>query len=335
LRLQARRRIRGLLVVPGFLVATSVSASASGGFADPSPNLVFQLQKQNRAHPWLRVATDSSRWTLEVRRIDELGLDGLISRSSDPRLPDRIPWREIQRIDEVETRAHRGRVLGFLLLGAAGAGLGNALGAPKHEGGRQSLLGLAVFGSLGAWQGGRIGERFVRERPWYVAAVAPVAPPSAQELPRNLPPQRPPPSPRVLLACERIGRADLIRVQGDFGRFQGFASVVGPQGMDGLRSETIRGGFATQAVPKGLVTWDRIHRVEKRGSSMGKGAVIGGVAIGCLGGAVAAAAVTVADGSETPGTAFFEGLVVTGAVGAVLGGLIGAAIPGWHLVYRR
>ena len=88
-------------------------------------------------------------------------------------------------------------------------------------------------------------------------------------------------------------------------------------------------------MPTGLVTWDRIHRVEKRGRSVGKGALFGGVLIGCFGGMVGAAATTVANGAETPSTAFVEGFLAGGAVGAGLGALVGAAIPGWHLVYRR
>jgi hypothetical protein len=171
----------------------------------------------------------------------------------------------------------------------------------------------------------------VRERPWYVAAVAP---PNAVELPQTSLPVRSPSSPRVLRACEQIDPSNLIRMRGDFGRFQGFAGVVGPEGMDGLRSEMNGSGSATGAVTTGLVTLDRIHRVEKHGHSIGKGALFGGVLIGCLGGMVGAAA-TRSRTEPRHGTAFFEGVLAGGAVGAGLGGLIGAAIPGWHLVYRR
>src|SRR5689334_19142552 len=41
------------------------------------------------------------------------------------------------------------------------------------------------------------------------------------------------PPPSVLRACARIRRYDLIRLHGDFGEFQGFASAIGPEGVDG------------------------------------------------------------------------------------------------------
>jgi hypothetical protein len=85
----------------------------------------------------------------------------------------------------------------------------------------------------------------------------------------------------------------------------------------------------------GLVPWSRIHSVDLRGGSAAKGAVAGGVLLGTLGGMVGAAAVSVAQGSETSSTAFVEGALFGGACGAVLGGLIGAAIPSWHRVYGR
>jgi hypothetical protein len=210
------------------------------------------------------------------------------------------------------------------------------------------LLGLAAFGALGAWQGGRLGQRFVHERSWYAASPAAAflpdasaasaettiasRPPESAETQQGATLSRLSTSPDVLRACSRIGRDDLIRVRGDFGEFQGFANVVGPQGMDGLRT---RRANAAGSVPTGLVPWDRIRRVDKRGRSLRNGALVGGALFGILGGMVAAAAVTVANGSETPGTAFVEGALVSGAVGAGLGGLIGAAFPGWHRIYGR
>jgi hypothetical protein len=347
--------ICGFLLVPALLTAAPTPAAVSSGFNEPTPNLLFQLQKQNREHPWLRVATDSARLTLRARRIDETGLGDLSSRRDDPPPPARIAWRTIARIDEITTRERQGRVSGFLLAGLAGAILGNMIGASDGKGKSDGLIGLVTFGSVGAWQGGRFGLRFEQERPWYVAApapapiagAAPVASALAETTLASAPQQesrearpaavttRAPASAGVLRACSRIGRNNLIRMRGDFGEFQGFAAVVGPQGMEGLRTELKRNGRAAGSAPAGLVTWDRIDRVEVRGGSARKGAVAGGLILGTLGGLVGAAAVAVADGTESSSTAFVEGALVGGACGAVLGGLLCAAIPGWHLVYRR
>src|SRR5207247_1272734 len=121
----------------------------------PSPNLLFQLEKQNRSRPWLRITTDSVRLALRVHGIDQQGLRGFMAPEGilPPREP--ITWDEIERIDEVVTRAHAGSVTGAIAIGLAGAGLGNMIGASENRGGRYALVGLAAFGSLGGWLGGR------------------------------------------------------------------------------------------------------------------------------------------------------------------------------------
>jgi hypothetical protein len=322
------------------LVAAPLPARSEEGFTAPPPNLLFQLQKQNRQKPWLRVTADSARRTVRAGRIDELGLADLSLREPGPSPPDRIAWRSISRIDEVRTREGRGRRLGFLLAGLAGAGLGNMIGAANSEGGHDALLGLLVFGSLGAWQGGRIGARFERESPWYVGTPAPagttLATPAADD--GGTPPSLAAPSelrasPRVLATCSRIGPEDLIRLRGDFGEFQGFVGVAGPQGVEGLRTSRKSSGVTADSL--GLIPWSRIHSVDMRGGSAAKGAVAGGVLLGTLGGMAGAAAVSVAEGSETTSAALVEGALFGGACGALLGGLIGAAIPSWHRVYGR
>lgn len=131
------------------------------------------------------------------------------------------------------------------------------------------------------------------------------------------------PSPEILKACRRISPESLLRVRGDFGQFQGYASQVGPLGLDGLRAHPTDGAFA---YPPGLVTWDRIERIEKRVGSSGNGALFGAVLVGIIGYALAEAL-----GSNSGDAA--RGAAVGGAVGAGLGGLIGAAIPRRHLAY--
>ena len=44
-------------------------------------------------------------------------------------------------------------------------------------------------------------------------------------------------SPAVATACQRISTRSLLKLDGDFGTFHGYASSVGPQGLGGLRQE--------------------------------------------------------------------------------------------------
>jgi hypothetical protein len=107
------------------LMATSFHAAASAdGAVGPSANLLFQIEKQNRRHPWFRVTTDSTRLTVRAQRIDERGLRGLSAPVGTLPPPGLLPWTEVVRLDEVVTRAGQGRVVGAIPLGLAGAGLG-------------------------------------------------------------------------------------------------------------------------------------------------------------------------------------------------------------------
>ena len=230
---------RALLVALVFVTVPFLPAAASGTLAPPSPNLLFQLEKQNRSRPWLRVATDSARLTLKARRIDELGLHGLTAPRGGPLPHDPLSWTEIARIDEVVTRAGRGGMIGSIVLGLSGAGLGNALGAPEGNGGNDAMLGFVALGTVGGFLGAKYGERFKHERNWYVAdtsarrlsapfvSAAPLeaAPPSANApAPESAtPPETAAPAPHlstsraVIRASNRIGKDDLISV------FDGYA----------------------------------------------------------------------------------------------------------------
>lgn len=343
------------------VLAPAVSFAATG-FEAPPPNRIYQLDKQNRSRPWLRITADSTRWTVRVHRFDEIGPRGLEGRRDEPPAPGLLPWSSVARIDEVVTRAQRGRTLGFLAGGALGLGLGNAIGASDGSGWSEGMIGLLIAGSAGGWIGGRWGESMVREEPWYVAAPAPLtaepaAPVAARAASDSAAGSPAAPmttttpaaavadsaaraesisrSPRVLRACAKIDRRDLIRVRGDFGLFQGFAAVAGPQGLDGLRPDP-RQRHATTAVPEGLVSWDRIALVDKRGSSAGRGAVMGGLSAGIAGGLISFAIVSALDSGGGSGNAvggMFLGGAITGGFGALIGALLGAAVPAWHNVY--
>ena len=43
-------------------------------------------------------------------------------------------------------------------------------------------------------------------------------------------------SPAIMRTCQRITDQSLLRIQGDFGHFQGYVSQAGPGGLDGLRA---------------------------------------------------------------------------------------------------
>jgi hypothetical protein len=350
------------LLVALFLAWTPILASASGEFTSPSPNLLYQLQQRNRSQPRLRVTADSSRLQLRVPIIDEAGLKGATSDGSNVPAPELIPWASIERIDEVVTRARRGRITGFVLGASAGALVGGVYGFTSTggaEGAGGALIGAVAVGAVGIWIGGRIGERHVYEEPWYVAeplpahgprlatkgAVLPVSgllpPPPVVSTPflrrpRGLPATAPAtgaPRPEVLLACERIDRNDHIRMRGDFGFYQGRAGVFGPQGFEGLRTALDREGDASTS-SLGVVTWDQIRSVDRRGNAAGKGALVGAISFGVFGGMLGAAAGSLSEteGAVIGGAAI--GAALSGAFGAVLGAGVGSMFPAWHNVYR-
>jgi len=320
------------------LAAASSAAASSNEFAAPSQNLLYQLQRRNYGQPWLRVATDSSRLMVKARRIDELGLGGLRSRKSDPPAPSLVAWRSIARIDEIATHETAGKVTGFLVGGTAGL-----IAVVASSGSQASaMLGAALLGGLCAWQGGHIGKRMVDERQWYVGTPVGAPPPLAVDTSTAVAHSPPAPTPRaptspsttVLKACSRVDRNDHIRMRGDFGKFQGYASVVGPEGLEGLRAD--HGGHSKSQVPTGLVTWDRIDRMEKRGGSAGKGARYGAVWIGLLGAMSGGAAAAAGNGTDGEvGGAVAAGAAVGALLGAGIGALFGGPIPAWHVVYER
>lgn len=339
---------RTLLVALAFMTVASHPAAASNAFAPPSPNQLFQLEKQNRSHPWLRVATDSARLTLKARRIDHLGLHGLTAPADAPPLHDPLSWREIERIDEVVTRAQRGRVMGSLVLGLAGAGLGNALGAPNGDGGNDAMLGFVVLGGVGGWLGGVYGERFKHERNWYVADTAakmlsatPLASPAPLETasPAPLETVAPAPSlgmsPAMIRVSNRIGKDDLVRVTGSFGSFQGFADLVGPTGFEGLRADRkAHGEWAHGKVPE-RIRWEEIDEVRMRGGTGTNGALVGAGSFAAVGALFGLAAVAVlGDGSVPVVSGALVGAGIAAPFGALFGAGAGALVRRWVVVYR-
>jgi hypothetical protein len=326
---------REILLVLAFLAMPLRYAAGSEAAAGPTPNALFQFQKDNRSHPWLRITADSGMVERRVLRIDPIGLHGL-SAPDGVQLAGPIAWSRIERIDEVVTRAAPWRTTGAVTLGLLGAGLGNALGAPKQKGGRLALAGLLVFGGVGGYLGGEYGSRFRSQRNWYVAdTVRHGEPVEHAEALASV--SAPGPDRAVLNACNRIGRNELFRAYGSFGSFQGYAGIAGPEGLEALRADRHghRRGAEETLPPR--ISWEQIDRVEMRGGSALRGALIGGATFGAIGALLGAAAVALTSGGAdvTPAEGGVLGALYVAPVGILIGGLGGMAARRWVAIYRR
>ncbi|HET9328779.1 MAG TPA: hypothetical protein VFQ05_18590 [Candidatus Eisenbacteria bacterium] len=102
--------------------------------------------------------------------------------------------------------------------------------------------------------------------------------------------------------------------------------VAGP----GFTSEGMRDVDSSGVVT--ITSWDAIERIDARGGSPGRGAMIGGI-VG-LGAGVAIMFLT-AMGDETSRSAssLVGGILVFTGTGAATGALVGALFPGWQKVY--
>ena len=333
-----------------FLAAYPAAALA---YTAPAPDQLEQLRHHHHRKDWLRVTTDAGRYEVRVSRIDEAGISGLTPRPHAPAPPDPLPWSDIARIDRRTSGFRGGQITGVILGGISGFIAANLVGLVEKHGEFGVFTGLTVGAVAGGWIGGRRGDRRVREHPFYAAptrpapvaaeTVAAVAEPeslavdtvAALAAPQAAPPLPPPSaiaaSPAVLKACHKLHPEDLLRVEADFGKLQGYAARVGPDGIEGLRADL---GHKQTAVPPPLVTWDRIHHVDRRGNSAGVFARNAGLALGAVGG-IAGLATTGALGgndAETMGGGL-AGAAIGGAVGASIGGLIGLGVPRWHPIY--
>jgi hypothetical protein len=301
--------------------------------AHPSPNALFQLQENNQTHPWLHITADSGKVERKVLRLDAIGLHGLSTRDGE-KIPGPMTWDRIQRIDEVVTRAPAWRTTGALTLGALGAGLGNALGAPHDQGGRLALGGLLVFGGIGAYLGHQYGSRFRSERNWYVADTLPHVEPPVDAV-ALAPVSGSDVDPAILKACDRLDPDDLFRAQGSFGSFRGYAGITGPEGLEELRADRHGKRDADRSIPA-MIKWDQVDRLETRGGSATVGILTGGVSFAVLGALVGMAAVGSSSSTDaTVAEGALVGALYLAPVGVVIGGLSGMAIRRWVVVYER
>src|SRR6266571_2372151 len=324
-----------IVLMLAFLTMPFHSAAGSETPAGPSPNALFQFQKDNRSHPWLHITSDSGMVERKVLRLDPIGLHGM-STLEGVQLPGSLTWSRIQRIDEVVTRAASWRNVGAVTLGVLGAGLGNALGAPKQQGGRMALGGMLAFGAVGGYLGGQYGSRFRFERNWYVADTVRHREP-VDQVEAVTPASAPGTDPAVLSACNRIGRNELFRAYGSFGSFQGYAGIAGPEGLEALRADRHGQLHSADTTLPRLISWDQVDRIQMRGGSVLKGALIGGASFAILGAILGMAAIEVAGGNAdaTVAEGGVLGALYVAPVGIVIGGLSGMAARHWVNVYQR
>lgn len=350
--------------------ATPASPFARASFTSPDPATLREIRRRHRPGQLLRVTSGAQRFQLRAHEVDAIGLTEITPAKDSAPASDPFPWSRIERIDILTSRGTYGKVMGALVGGLGGMlipALPNGYRTNRpHEVRNWFLGGLLV----GGWGGGYLGSRVIREHALYVAPVpaaepalaadppavgsvsvadTSVADTTAPAIPPGVRPPAPSPvavepredftdSPLVARARRRITSGDLLRIDGTFGRFQGYAAQVDGAGFTGLRTEP------TLSSVGGLraLGWKEIHSVDVRGGSAGKGAMRGAVLVGSgtavLGALLGMAIDSIGGGQGGAGPALAGGAVgfaAGGAVGALLGAAIGAGVPSWHNVYQR
>jgi len=137
-------------------------------------------------------------------------------------------------------------------------------------------------------------------------------------------------------ACRNIGPWDRLRIQTDLGTFEGRVKHVGPDGLSGLRAAQ---SAAMDPIPE-LITWDRIQRIDRGGSTATIGAKRGALGLGIVGAALGILANTISDGYFSVGEwGSAAPMLAGGAAGAAVGAVLGAAVTSggtrWSPVYPR
>jgi hypothetical protein len=146
---------------------------------------------------------------------------------------------------------------------------------------------------------------------------------------------------RIARACRQIYSDDPLRVRGEFGEFYGTVSRAGPTGLEGLTPWRDSRGRVISPPSEPRLAWESIRSVDRRGGGWRKGAIVGFLAVGALGGYVGYVAengglfeANYGTPLETAGGTAF-GFFAAGLVGGVIGGGVGALFPAWIHVYER
>ena len=361
------------------LAAAPESPAIANGFTAPPPTMLEELRRRHRPGQVLRVTSGAERFEVRAQDLDARGLQGLTSRGRGAAPSDPFPWSRIERIDILTNRRTYGRVMGAIL-GGLGALVLPAIGNGYSTNPPPPLGYWFLGGALaGGFAGDYLGSHNIRERPLYVAQlpasriaarVAPASPavtdsiavadsvgsratvppdaaaadttrgPDNAATPDVAPFDAGAAGPDVRRALHRIDSGRLLRIEGAFGLFHGYASQANEAGLSGLRAEpTLESVSGLRALG-----WREIDRIDMRGGSPGQGALRGALVVGgTVGvlGALVGAAVDSMVGGSTYGQAGAMvaggaiGLGIGGAVGALFGAAIGAGVPSWHNVYQR
>ncbi len=298
------------------------------------------LRREHDPRYHLLVTTSSTEMHVSVGVIGDEGLREVAPfESSSEFLPASIPWASIVRIDRIELRHRRGRTFGIMLGGLAGGFTGAALGhlVSSIGGGERrydefgAFLGTAAGASTGGW----IGARSKLRRPVYLAGPSEDANHQAGSMSQPL----------VVDLDEtstRLSSRQVVRVRGSFGEFTGRVLNIAPDGR--VHLDRVPELDSDLPPPSGPIEWVEINRIERRGSSLRRGAAAGAIVAGTLFGSLAALFEGVrtddywrtgrVDRRES-GKAFAVGALVGAATGATIGGLLGALTPRWHRLVDR
>ena len=353
------------------LLLLPAQASADG-YEPPSPSTLQSIQAQHGGKDWWFVTTDSTRFLVRIREIDTRGLSGLKPKRASEPAPDAIGWTSIARIDERHSKFLAKSIQGVLY----GALIGGTLPFMINQtnGGDYAAWTLLAGAGIGGWLGGLWGDHIAREDPIYVSRTL-IAPKPVSLAPRPIesadstlaadtlaaatssppgpdsaapadsivasgaPMHSPSPSNSVAIAeaCREIRPTDRLRIQADFGIFDGQAEHASTDGLSGLRPHSARGN--AESIP-GLVTWDRIQRIDRGGNATAAGARKGAVVFGALGAvvglfAIAAVSASSSSSAEASGSWIVLGAAGGAAGGALLGAGIGAGGVSWRSIYTR
>ena len=305
-------------------------ATRRDSLPSPSPRVLDMLRRFHRSSDWLFISTRSGRYRLRVSRIDSLGLTGFRARQGPPPI-DALAWKDVVRIERRDSRFRAWQFTGAGLGAVGGLVLGRSMinsGAPDGA----EIVGLAVGMVLGGTLGGVLGDRNFHTTPLYAAEMRSITAP--EPAPRALA-QTPPVEARFDVDLESIRALirprHLLRVRGDLGWAVGRVDSISSTGLHGLRPDTRHDpGLGPVRDP---IPWSSIARIDRRGNSAGTGAVIGGVTLTLVGGALIGA-LAASSSKSGVGPAVAGGILVSGVAGATLGSLIGALIPKWHPVLK-
>lgn len=332
--------------------------SDAAPYPTPPDDVVDRIRREYLSE-WIRVTTPTSRYELKADEIDRSGMSGLRSRRSRDQVPQQIAWTEIERIDVRHSHTLLGTGVGAVAGGLTAAVFATYLSDQSSSVG-SGAWGAVVGGVLGAW----IGRNHKTENLVYLASPAIVRPAtvtggaastdsaaalqwlgtpadSAAVVAPSTPSPAPvvaqmPPTPEVERACRALSSDDLMRIDGGFGRFAGYASTIAPSGLDGLRREPSMHSTWTQR----SLRWEQVDHLDAQRNGTFRGAVRGALVTTAIAAVATGAAIALEGGMQGgEGPYLYQFVAYFGLwaipVGTVLGGVIGAASPYWQNVYRR